>query len=185
MNDTGEMTNVLESESLETLHRINSNSWRNKWRELFDNCKYVESAKKEYLNWRYCDPRGGVFSIFQAKSDEGIYGFIVVRINRHIKEYPVGWIADLLVTPERLDVAQALVEQALAYFEFHNVNVVRHWIVKGSPYKDALKNCGFLDIRKNAPQVSVRARSIGENYHIFMKSDPSKLHIQIGDTEYI
>jgi hypothetical protein len=97
----------------------------------------------------------------------------------------VGWIVDLLVKPDRMDVAQILVENALAHFESQNINVVRYWVIKGSPYEEVMKKCLFLDIKKNAPEVATRPRNIGDNYNVFLKSEPSNLHIQIGDTELI
>ena len=86
----------------------------NKVKEHFH---FLLEKKKEYINWRYGDPRGGVFTIFQAESSNAVCGYIVLRVNRHVEEYPVGWIVDLLVRPDRVDVAQALVENAIEFFD--------------------------------------------------------------------
>ncbi len=78
------------------------------WGEIEDNYSFIIKRDMNYLNWRYCDKRGGEFKIMQATAGDKILGYMALRINRYRKEYPVGIIAGLLTLPGRPEVARCL-----------------------------------------------------------------------------
>lgn len=155
------------------------------YRKIRDNYHFIVERSKEYLNWRFSDIRGGKFIKFIAEENGEIQGYIVLRINRFNAEYPIGWIADLIVLQGRIDVAKTLVRTAVEFFDAENVNVVRYWVVKGHPFENVVKEQGFLDIRKSAPHIGMMNLSVSENFSEFMASKPEQLHFQAADTEYI
>lgn len=156
---------------------------------LYDSIKhsfnFLIERKNIYLNWRYCDSRGGNYIKLVAKSSEGILGYIVLRINRYRKEYPTAWIVDLFTNYNRQDVASALLSEGLQIIDKNGVNIVRYWAVKGTSFEQTFKNHGFMDVRKNVPSVVVRPRTVGDEFKEFSSSSPAQLHLQAGDTEYI
>lgn len=87
------------------------------------------------------------FIVRLAMKGENIIGYCVLRINRHRKDYPIGFIVDLLTIPERLDVADALVAEAVQYFDEHDTNLVVAMVAKHHPNERTLSRFGFLDIR--------------------------------------
>ena len=140
---------------------------------------------QKYMNWRYCDLRGGHFYKYQAVGDGGLLGYVVLRINKHDPEYFTGWIVDLLALPGRLDVVSALTDKALEFFVANSVNVVRCWLIKNHEYGSVLSEKGLLDISKVTPEISARPMKEWEGFDKLMKSKPSELHLMIGDTEYL
>ncbi len=45
---------------------------------------------RDYLNWRYCDPRAGGFLVTQAEENGRLVGFSAPKINHYDPNYPVG-----------------------------------------------------------------------------------------------
>jgi len=94
------------------------------WESVSDHYKFIIERTRDYLNWRYCNSRGGDFIVKQAKEDGHILGFIVLGVNRLRLNYPIGFIVDLLTLPSRLDVADALIGNAIKYFDSQNINLI-------------------------------------------------------------
>ena len=76
------------------------------WSSVFAHYKLIVQRDRDYLNWRYCDPRGGKYDIRVAEADGRILGYMVLRVNNYIPDYPTGYIVDLMALPDRPDVAQ-------------------------------------------------------------------------------
>ncbi len=77
-------------------------------------------------------------------------GYSVLRINRYRRNYPVGFIVDLLTLPDRMDAANALAADAVQFFDYSDINIVNYQVVKGHPYEGVLKRHGFVDSRIKA-----------------------------------
>ena len=39
------------------------------WKKIVNDYDCIQERSQKYLNWRYCDPRGGAYHIFQAEKD--------------------------------------------------------------------------------------------------------------------
>ena len=89
--------------------------------ELWDKSKdyydYAVVRDREYLNWRYCDPRGGRYFCKGAFEDGKLVGYAVLRINAIEEDYSVGFIVDLFTLPERLDVVAKLVDESIVFYK--------------------------------------------------------------------
>jgi hypothetical protein len=77
------------------------------WEEASRPFTFCVDRTSAYLNWRY-DPRAGVFTITIAEEDGHVLGYVVSCTSS-----AVGFIADLIALPERLDVARSLALAAL------------------------------------------------------------------------
>ena len=138
------------------------------WKKVSSNYRFIIERNPEYLNWRYCDPRAGGFVVRQVRENEEILGYSVLKINRYLVDYPVGFIVDLLAIPDRLDVADKLVEDAIGYFDDRDVNIINYLVVKNHPYESVVRSRGFLDSRikfhlfyvPTAPEVANEMRSL-------------------------
>ena len=115
------------------------------WNKISENHRYIAERNQDYLNWRYCDPRAGGFKVKIATEGSKVLGYYVLKINRFLKDYSVGFIVDLLALPDRPEVASALVEDTVGYFEENDVNIVNALAIRGHPYEKVLKRHGFLD----------------------------------------
>lgn len=117
------------------------------WKRISHNYHFIGARTKESLNWRYCDPRAGRFIVRQAEEDGQILGYSVLTINSYRSEYPVGFLVDLLVLQERPEAVEALIGDAVRYFEERDVNIINYLLVKNHPYEAFFRRNGFLDSR--------------------------------------
>jgi ribosomal protein S18 acetylase RimI-like enzyme len=151
------------------------------WKEISGNYDFIVERSGNYLNWRYCDPRAGDFIVKQVDDDDPILGYCVLRINRYLEDYPIGYIVDLLTLPDRLDVAEALAADAVRYFDDHRVNIVNYQVVKNHPYERILKRHGFMDSRI---KLKLFIRSSLEEELIELKaSSPDRIYFSYGDID--
>jgi hypothetical protein len=117
------------------------------WENLKSHYYFTTVKNREYLNNRFCDIRGGNYSVFLTKEGEEPLGYLVARIN-HARD-PVGYIVELMTLHDRSDVVDELFFQADRYFEENNVNVSRLWGLKGSSLIESAGKHGYADNRRN------------------------------------
>jgi hypothetical protein len=151
------------------------------WGKIKDSYSFIAERSRNYLNWRFCDPRGGRYIVKQIEDEEGLIGYIVLRINSYKADYPIGYIVDLCTLPDRLDCAEALILDSVNYFDDHGVNLISYWIVKNHPYERLLKRHGFLDSRKDN-RVSAAPMKELDN---FSSASADRFLFQYGDSDWI
>ena len=94
------------------------------WEQISDDYSFIVERRQEYLNWRYCDPRGGDYHVLIAEEGGSLLGYCVYRINKYYEEYPRGYVVDLLTLSDRSDVSSALLQRAVEFFDESNVNII-------------------------------------------------------------
>lgn len=154
------------------------------WKQVTEHYSFIMERSREYLNWRYCDLRGGDYVIKQAEEDGKILGYIVLRIKRYRKEYPVGYIVDLLTLPDHNDTADALVEDAVQYFDDQGINIIRFWAVKKHSYERVLNRHGFLDSRVKV-HLTYKPLRKGVELDKLRTTPADRLHFTYGDADWI
>lgn len=115
------------------------------WDEISGYYSFIVERRQDYLNWRYCDSRAGDFIVKQAEENGQILGYSVQCINRYLKNYPIGYLVDLLALPDRFDVVDALVKDSINFFDTYNLNIVNCLAIKNHPYERIFNRHGFLD----------------------------------------
>jgi hypothetical protein len=154
------------------------------WGEISNYYHFVIERSRDYLNWRYCDPRGGDYLVKIAQTGAKILGYMVLRINRHQRDYPIGYIADLLTLPERPDVATALVEDAVNYFDGHSINMTLCMVIKNHPYEAILRRNGFITKGEKPPLFYREYVEVDELGRLEADSR-SHIHFAYGDLDVI
>jgi hypothetical protein len=143
---------------------------------------------QQYLNWRYSDPRGGMFRAVKAVDEDGsILGYVVSRVDR-VTDYPRGYIVDWLTAPGRMDVLSLLLEKALEYFDEQGVNISVALAVKGSSAYRVLRDVGFVDSRQENYlfyNIFDESPELMEKNARLQSSEPNQLHFTYGDTDWI
>ena len=86
------------------------------WKELSQEYDYILVRDRHYLNWRYCDQRGGTYIIKAAEESSKILGYIVLRINRLQEESPTGHIVDIQALPGYNSVIESLLKESIEFF---------------------------------------------------------------------
>ena len=153
------------------------------WDAVKENYCFIAERTAEYLNWRYRDPRGGVYTVKQAVQDDEMLGYIVLRINSY-EGRREGFIVDVLTLPDRFDCFEALVGEGLRFFDEAGVNVVYYCGVLGHPYDKSLRELSFLDSRKFV-NVYYGSRVEGEDISQFEAASPGRLLFHYGDLDRI
>jgi hypothetical protein len=154
------------------------------WDKIKDFYNFIIVDIKKYLNWRYYDTRGGEYIVKKVELDEVSLGYSVLRINRYRKEYPAGYIVDLLTLPNHIDAANALFADAIQYFDDQGVNAVSYWVVKNHPYEKIIKRYGFLDSRL---KVHMSYDPLGKDGELDMirRTPANRIHFAYGNTDAI
>jgi GNAT superfamily N-acetyltransferase len=143
--------------------------------------KFIVERKRNYLNWRYFDKRAGDFIVEIVEDDTGVLGYCVLRINRYLNNYSIGFLLDLLTLKNRVDVAEQLIHEAINYFGKNDVNIINCLMVKGHPYERILNRHGFLDSRVKFNLVT--------NFEFLKKGEelrnclPEEIYFSYGDID--
>jgi hypothetical protein len=139
---------------------------------------FIIARTKDYLNWRYADPRAGRFAIRVAEQGDELLGYAVGRVS-HGK----GYIADLLALPDRLDVVEALVNDAARYLWDAGVSRVDCWLPAVHPYRDVLERAGFA-FRRFPTNLDVIQRTKDIDLS-FLEDPAAAVHVCAGDTDLV
>ena len=156
------------------------------WNIVKSHYGFIIERRKNYMNWRYCDSRGGdyIIGIAQKNDEQGIMGYIITRINKYHRDYPVGYIVDLLTLPQRFDIAYALMRDALSYFDEQKINTTKCLIIKGHEHERVLAKCGFFNSRRKIGLVYRPHGSISQQT-TFFNIATEKTHFVYGDYDDI
>jgi hypothetical protein len=110
---------------------------------------FISAKSPQYLNWRFCDRRGGNYRVTGAYEAGVLAGYIVYRVNRINPEYLEGYILGFQYLPDRLDVAGALLAETVDYLDSENVNIVVAWALRNQQILKVFGSQGFLNSRKD------------------------------------
>lgn len=156
------------------------------WHEIRDHYEFILERSPEFMKWRYCDPRGGEYVLYQAEEDGKVVGFCVLRVNYLDPDYPEGYIVDLLALPDRDDIVEAIIQHAVHFFDSQNLNVVRVMCLKGHPVERIYRNYGFINSRREL-MLSLRTVDPSRQEELeFIKEVPlDKMDYQYANTDWI
>ncbi len=146
---------------------------------------YILERDKNYLNWRYADPRGGAYRIWSAVEEGNLLGFIVSRINRYEKDNPIGYIMDLLVDPGRLDVADSLMHAGLEYLDDEGVNVMYFLGIEGGFLEKVLRRNGFVNSREKLLWNYTDDFITSKLNNFIKKTSSREVYFSFGDFDWI
>jgi len=141
---------IAESDGRVTLHEVQwfDSRFDELWNNISKNLRFAVSRDSKTLNWKYNDRRNGDHKVVAAEDGDGnILGYVVSYVNRLNRDYPVGFIMDLVSLPEREDILNLLLKSASNYLDQSEVNTSLALSVQGHPYNRVFKYNGFLDSR--------------------------------------
>jgi ribosomal protein S18 acetylase RimI-like enzyme len=139
---------------------------------------FLVARTSRHLNWRYCDPRAGLYRATIAQSDDELLGYIVTRLS-----HGRGFVADVLALPGRLDVVERLVRQAVLRLRSTGVAEIDCWMAAHHPYRRLLEDAGFR--RKRTVPLSYRHLRLPANELEFLQDSRARVHITAGDTDLV
>ena len=134
---------------------------------------------QEVLDWRYADRRAGGFTIRFAEQDGELLGYTVLRVNKG-----VGYVADVLALPDRVDVVESLARDAADVLRETGVGVAECWLMANHVYVEAFRAAGFLGRRSRTPPT-FEAVGIPESELAFLCEPDAAVHLTIGDMDIV
>jgi GNAT superfamily N-acetyltransferase len=150
------------------------NSFIEKVNERYD---FILHRSRDYLNWRYLDPRAGNYQVRVVEENHLITGYSVLRINK-LEEYHTGYFVDLLALPDRLDTAEALLLDGLSFFRDNQVNLVSYQVVEKHPYERLFEKYGFYGGEGNR---HIFYNNFGDDDLRLENIPPEQIHFPFGD----
>jgi len=154
------------------------------WRIVSEHYDFIVERRMDYLNWRFCDPRAGNFLIKQAEENGTIIGYSILNINKFHEQYPIGYIVDLLTLPDRFDAVEALVSDAVRYFDSNDINLVNYQLVQGHPYEEVFKGHGFLNSRIQL-YIGLEFKKMEKKLKDLERSPANKIFLSWGDHDVL
>lgn len=154
------------------------------WDTIKDHYLFITERKMNHLNWRYADPRGGNYDIKAAYDENRIVGYIVTRINNIEKDHPVGFIVDLITIPNRIDIADKLIDSALQDFMAKKITTLKSLVVKNHPYEGIYKKHGFSESRIQYA-MTIELMYFDEEWDEILKMPADRVLISYCDTDRI
>jgi ribosomal protein S18 acetylase RimI-like enzyme len=139
----------------------------------------IVMRSQRYLNWRYADKRAGMFTIYVAEERDALAGYVVASVSRGR-----GYIADLLVSPGRLDVAEALLRRALAGFARDGIGAAECWSMVHHAYLPAVLAAGF-ESKRRTRFLWTRPRGGRPERVTFARDPKARVHFLAGDTDLV
>lgn len=149
--------------------------------EPFD---FIPERSAPYLNWRYRDRRAGHFLTLTAEREDKLLGYAAVRmINSRAH------LADLLVLPDRLDVATSLVERAVTMAAREGASGVECTLPRRHPYTQVLQALGFVRLAARSAEIATKfgLRNVRADAHDFgvLANPEARLHVVEADSDLI
>jgi hypothetical protein len=143
---------------------------------------FISVKNPEYLNWRFCDKRGGDYLTLKAWKGEELVGYIISRIATQNPEYPVGYVYEIQYLPGRTDIGYSLLRETTDYLDSKKVNLIIAWALKKQSIIKIFEKAGFLDSRRNQ---NIRFKPIkrGHDFNQFLSSDIDKIEYHLGYTD--
>jgi len=141
--------------------------------------EFVAERSIAYLNWRYCDPRGGPFTVRAADWDGELLGFAVTRVLDGR-----AYLADILARPGRVDVAETLIRDAIRLAEVGGASFVRTRLPRRNVYSRALARAGFFDIGHFSGEL-VRERRVPASDLALLDDERTTVHWVMADSDYV
>ena len=145
--------------------------------EEFD---FITDWNSEYLNWRFCDPRAGRFTVLVAEEGDELLGFIVCKV-----EGIYGYIGQLLALPGREDAVRALAEAGTKVLEDASVAVIQCALPRRHPYTAILRRTGFVDSRR---AMTFYLRPVDPDWQDRvdeLTAPDARIHVMYGDLDGI
>jgi len=187
LSGINKINNLLkyESENTDEFDIIKIDKFDENINKLFEEAilyhNYIVVKDSTYLNWRYCDPRGGQHIIHKAVQDGVTIGFIVLELSKTHSGYN-GTIAELLALPGRDDVALGLLRTSCQLFNEVGGNVLNYGVIKGHPYQNISKRFGFLDTSIASKMETIsRFKEIMNEYEKLKSTPSSKVYMNFGE----
>ena len=149
------------------------------WESASQDFDFIPVRDRAYLNWRYCDRRGGEFTVRAQRDDAQLLGYCVLK-----SVAGRAYIADLLARSGRLDVVERLLWDAVSFARARGTDGIICQLPGGHPYRRTILRTGFLDTGRSLDVGVISLAGEPERLDFLNRRD-SRIHITQGDSDRI
>ena len=148
------------------------------WERARDAFDYAVIRDAAYLNWRYCDPRAGVYRVRTAMRGDDLVGFMVSALHHADLQ-----LVDLLTLPGDEDALRALIEDAVEEGVRTDARTITVRMPRQHPYRAVFQRYRF--IRANwISNMGFPERD--DTLLDFLETDRrARVHTAFGDSDHI
>ncbi len=163
---------------IETIREFNGAS-DTFYERIKDSYNFIVERNKEFMNWRYCDIRGGRFLIKQAKRGDDVLGYIILEVKTK-GENSEGYIIDMLAEDD--EVATSLLKDGINSLAVLGVGTFNYRVVKNHPYQKISEKLGFV-APPNVIDMHVYCQfdNAEEAKETLLATEPGSIHFNYGD----
>lgn len=147
------------------------------WQEASTAFEFIFERKQDFLNWRYCDSRGGNHAVFLAEQDGRILGYIALRLSSATRAQ----ILDVLALPERNDVVDTLLASAVEFLRESGIAAIQCWMPSSHPYNEILKQHGLVDSRRRVKFGWWLKPGVNHDRFDFLREPNAAIHVMEGE----
>ena len=154
------------------------------WMEFSKDYDILVARTEEYLNWRYVNPPNADYTIYLAEKDEKICGYMVLGC-RETRKLLFGYIFDLVVPLNKIEIAHCLVSKAIEEFKEKGADFVFYQMIGNNVYRKILRRNGFIFSRLISRRFRFIACVNTNKISTAYLKDPKHWFVQIGDSDFI
>ena len=149
------------------------------WERTRDSFEFAVVRDRTYLNWRYCDPRAGIYEVRAAVRPDGeLAGYVVYgAIGRDAQ------IVDLFVEPGNVEAQRVLIEEVIGIARGKRAASLAIPMPRLHPYRDTLRRYGFI-VSRPIPNLGYGHDRPRPNDFLLTESR-AQYHYAFGDSDHI
>ncbi|MFC2002742.1 GNAT family N-acetyltransferase [Chloroflexota bacterium] len=118
------------------------------WDKFSKSYDIMVTRNRAYLTWRYLEKPSDEYRIFVAERGEKLVGAIVVKCAEQV-DFMIGFIMDMLSTPEEPEAGKELISAAVDHFAARQIDMAGCLMLPGAAYSRNLKGMGFVKAPKS------------------------------------
>jgi GNAT superfamily N-acetyltransferase len=164
------------------IHAITSfdNNIDSFWERVSKDYNIIVVRDKKYLNWRYFKKPDAKYTVLLAEENEKILGYIVLgSVNEN--NLSLGYIVDILTSPDNERVIQVLISRAIEHFRKEVVDAIACWTLRNNAIYKILRYNGFVPFTSCPFIARVNSTRLPEEF----VRDHKNWYITIGDSDHI
>jgi hypothetical protein len=137
----------------------------------------IQERTPAFLQWRYCDARGGRFVVLAAELGGEVAGYLALKIADGL-----AYVLDLVAAPAT-EAADALLAAAIDSSRRAGMDAIVCRLPTRHPTSELLSRHGFVDTR-SAMGYAVSSGRLPLSALRFLEEPGARLHLMLGDVDW-
>jgi len=150
------------------------------WEKVKDRFRIMRIRSVDYLNWKYFTNPEEAFTIFSARRENEILGYIALIIKQE-GALRIGYIYDYL-SDEQEATVRALLLRSLLYFYREKVDCIKCGILKNSLLYDQLLRMKF---QKSSELNDIVYEILVDDVDRALIDNPDYWHVMLSETDWL